>query len=147
MHHAIARASKLNIRDGKKQVKQLEKEAEKQLADAGADETLRLMIATYQLPVRCRREAVRPCCLHTRYSRVGPNFGQLQASYRDFQSNCWANLQILGQPCAFCVGAQHCGAHRNVVHGSRPWSALTAASSGPMTTVRAPARPGTLLVV
>ena len=29
--------------------------------------------------------------------------GQLQASNRDFHSNCWANLRILGQPCAFQV--------------------------------------------
>jgi hypothetical protein len=29
------------------------------------------------------------------------NPGQLQGSYRDFQSNCWANLRILGQPCDF----------------------------------------------
>jgi hypothetical protein len=35
--------------------------------------------------------------------RVGPNVGQLQASNRDFQSNCWADLRIWGQPCDFQV--------------------------------------------
>ena len=29
------------------------------------------------------------------------NLGQLQGSYGDFQSNCWVNLRILGQPCDF----------------------------------------------
>ena len=29
------------------------------------------------------------------------NLGQLEGPYRDFQSNCWVNLRILGQPCEF----------------------------------------------
>ena len=29
------------------------------------------------------------------------NLGQLRGSYRDFQSNFWVNLRILGQPCEF----------------------------------------------
>ena len=34
--------------------------------------------------------------------RVDPEFGStLTVSNRDFQSNCWVNLRILGQPCEF----------------------------------------------
>jgi hypothetical protein len=35
---------------------------------------------------------------------LAQNLGQLEASSRDFHSNCWANLRILGQPCEFQVG-------------------------------------------
>jgi hypothetical protein len=34
-------------------------------------------------------------------SGLTQNLGQLQVSFRDFQSNCWVNLRILGQPCEF----------------------------------------------
>ena len=34
--------------------------------------------------------------------RVDPEFGStLRLLYGDFQSNCWVNLRILGQPCEF----------------------------------------------
>ena len=34
---------------------------------------------------------------------LAQTLGQICDSNRDFQSNCWANLRILGQPCAFQV--------------------------------------------
>jgi hypothetical protein len=38
--------------------------------------------------------------------RVDPEFGStLGLLYRDFQSNCWVNLRILGQPCEFYLPA------------------------------------------
>ena len=32
--------------------------------------------------------------------------GQLLDSHRDFHSNCWANLRILGQPCELQVDSR-----------------------------------------
>ena len=37
-------------------------------------------------------------------NNYGPTLTPL-LKYRDFQSNCWANLRILGQPCAFYLRA------------------------------------------
>ena len=31
------------------------------------------------------------------------NLGQLQGSYKNFQSNCWVNSRTLGQPCAILL--------------------------------------------
>jgi hypothetical protein len=39
--------------------------------------------------------------LNLEFTGLSQNLGQLEGSYRDFQSNCWVNLQILGQPCEF----------------------------------------------
>ena len=37
--------------------------------------------------------------------RVGPNFGPASGlQFRDFQTNCWANLKILGQSCKILRG-------------------------------------------
>ena len=38
--------------------------------------------------------------------RVGPESGSTLSSYRDFRSNCWVNLRILGQPCELYVTAR-----------------------------------------
>jgi hypothetical protein len=36
--------------------------------------------------------------------RVGPDFGSTStASNRDYQSNCWVNWKIMGEPCEFQV--------------------------------------------
>jgi hypothetical protein len=35
------------------------------------------------------------------YPGLSQNIGQLEGSYRDFQSNCWVNLLSLGHPCEF----------------------------------------------
>jgi hypothetical protein len=41
--------------------------------------------------------------------RVDPEFGStLMLLYRDFQSKCWVNLRILGQPCEFYL-LEGCG--------------------------------------
>jgi hypothetical protein len=34
-----------------------------------------------------------------KFTGLNQNLDQFQGSYRDFQSNCWVNLRILGQPC------------------------------------------------
>jgi hypothetical protein len=39
--------------------------------------------------------------LNLKFTGLTHNLGQLYGSYRDFQSNCWVNLRILGQPCEF----------------------------------------------
>ena len=38
-----------------------------------------------------------------RFTGLAQTLGQLDDSNRDFRSNCWANLRILGQPCEFQV--------------------------------------------
>jgi hypothetical protein len=41
---------------------------------------------------------------HGEIHRVDPDFGStLTASSRDYQSNCWVNWKIMGQPCGFQV--------------------------------------------
>jgi hypothetical protein len=40
-----------------------------------------------------------------KFTGLTQNLGQLYGSYRDFQSNCWVNLRILGQPCEFYLVA------------------------------------------
>jgi hypothetical protein len=41
--------------------------------------------------------------------RVDPDFGStLTASNRDYQSNCWVNWKIMGQPCEFQVPGVQC---------------------------------------
>ena len=40
-----------------------------------------------------------------KFTGLTQNLGQLYGSYRDFQSNCWVNLRILGQPCEFHLSA------------------------------------------
>ena len=40
-----------------------------------------------------------------KFTGLTHNLGQLYGSYRDFQSNCWVNLRILGQPCEFYLAA------------------------------------------
>ena len=43
-----------------------------------------------------------PCSISLKFYRVDPESGStLRLLYRDFQSNCWVNLRILGQPCEF----------------------------------------------
>ena len=49
-------------------------------------------------------EAVRTANL--KFTGLTQNLGQLQGSYRDFQSNFWVVLRILGQPCEFPFTAQ-----------------------------------------
>jgi hypothetical protein len=39
--------------------------------------------------------------MNLKYTGLTQNLGQLYGAYREFQSNCWVNLQILGQPCEF----------------------------------------------
>jgi hypothetical protein len=46
--------------------------------------------------------APRPAC-SLKSAGLAQNLGQLYGSDRDFQSNCWANLRILGQPCEFYI--------------------------------------------
>ena len=36
-----------------------------------------------------------------KFTGLAQNLGQLEGSYMDFQSNCWVNLRIWGQPCEF----------------------------------------------
>jgi hypothetical protein len=39
--------------------------------------------------------------------RVDPDFGStLTVSNRDYQSNCWVNWKIVGQPCEFQVAGE-----------------------------------------
>jgi hypothetical protein len=41
--------------------------------------------------------------------RVDPEFGStLKALIGIFQSNCWVNLRILGQPCGFYLSVTNC---------------------------------------
>jgi hypothetical protein len=48
--------------------------------------------------------ATAPTHLRGTIHRVGQSVGgHLEASYRDSQSKCWANLRILGQPCEFLL--------------------------------------------
>jgi hypothetical protein len=42
-----------------------------------------------------------------RFTGLTQNLGQIEGSYRDFQSNCWVNLRILGQPCGFYLRHLH----------------------------------------
>ena len=42
-----------------------------------------------------------PSPKNLKFTRLTQNLGQLKGSYRDFQSNCWINLRILGQACEF----------------------------------------------
>ena len=52
-------------------------------------------------PIIERRQS-RRARLEPESHRVDPEFGStLRLLYRDFQSNCWVNLKILGQPCEF----------------------------------------------
>ena len=52
------------------------------------------------------REA-RRVDLEDKIHRVGPDFGStLTVSNRDFQSNCWVNWKLMGQPCEFQVQAE-----------------------------------------
>jgi hypothetical protein len=39
--------------------------------------------------------------INLKFTGLTQNLGQLEGSYRDFQSNCWVNLRILSQPCEF----------------------------------------------
>ena len=44
--------------------------------------------------------------LDVKFTGLAQILGQLSASNRDLQSNCWANLIILGQPCDFLLLAE-----------------------------------------
>ena len=44
-----------------------------------------------------------PRALNLKFTGLTQNLGQLYGSYRDYQSNFWVNLRILGQPCEFYV--------------------------------------------
>jgi hypothetical protein len=57
-------------------------------------------------------EAATPVDSEGKIHRVDPDFGStLTASNRDFQSNCWVNWKLMGQPCEFQVRAPRgCGA-------------------------------------
>jgi hypothetical protein len=57
---------------------------------------------------------VSPAARNLKFTGLTQNLGQLQGSYRDFQSNCWVNLRILGQPCEFYLRVKHVS--RAVVH-------------------------------
>jgi hypothetical protein len=49
-----------------------------------------------------------PSALNLKFTGLTQNLGQLQGSFRDFQSNCWVNLRILGQPCElYLLGLSH----------------------------------------
>jgi hypothetical protein len=48
--------------------------------------------------------AMGPAAPGGKIHRVDPDFGStLKVSNRDYQSNCWVNLRMLGQPCEFQV--------------------------------------------
>jgi hypothetical protein len=46
----------------------------------------------------------RPTEKNLEFTGLTQNLGQLYGFYRDFQSNFWVNLRILGQPCEFHLG-------------------------------------------
>ena len=62
------------------------------------------------------------------------SLAQLHASYRDFQSNCWANLIILCQPCGFQVPA----ARPSSPERAARWRSKGRPSSPGITTTRRP---------
>jgi hypothetical protein len=39
--------------------------------------------------------------VNLKFTGLTQQLGQLHGSYREFHSNCWVNLRILDQPCAF----------------------------------------------
>jgi hypothetical protein len=60
--------------------------------------------------------------------RVDPDFGStLTASNRDYQSNCWVNWKIMGQPCEFqvAVGAFGTALQEKLGLVSKPVRALS----------------------
>jgi hypothetical protein len=74
----------------------------------------------------CSRRAARfrwTWSLATRkvkFTGLAQNLGRLQASNMDFQSNCWANLRILGQPSAFQARAGRSGTLTRSAPSPRP---------------------------
>jgi hypothetical protein len=65
-----------------------------------------ILIAAAVLGCSCVDTTTRTA--HSRnlkFTGLTQNLGQLEGSYRDFQSNCWVNLRILGQPCEFYLRA------------------------------------------
>ena len=46
---------------------------------------------------------------------LAQNLGPLEGSYRDFQSNSWVKLRILGQPCAFYLAVRSADDRRRAV--------------------------------
>jgi hypothetical protein len=49
--------------------------------------------------------------------RVDPDLGStLTVSNRNYQSNCWVNWKIMGQPCDFQVSAAASAARRGAAH-------------------------------
>ncbi len=65
------------------------------------------------------------------------NLGQLYGPYRNFQSNCWVNLRILGQPCGFYLRAPQRGARQP---HARPRPPRAVAPAHPRALRRPPAR-------
>ena len=56
---------------------------------------------------RATAELSSPADSQPEIHRVDPESGStLRLTDRDFQSNCWVNLRILGQPCEFYLRAQ-----------------------------------------
>jgi hypothetical protein len=65
--------------------------------------------------IRCRAEVRH---LRVKVTGLAQKLGQLEAVNRDLQSESWANLQLLGQPCSFRARARAAQAPQP---WARPW--------------------------
>ena len=65
-------------------------------------ERLRLILGIFDRKQRCPPENDATARgQNLKFTGLTQNLGQLRCSHMDFQSNCWVNLRILGQPCEF----------------------------------------------
>ena len=59
--------------------------------------------------------AVAASLLNLKFTGMTQNLRELQGSYRDFQSNCWVNLRIQGEPCEFYLLGQQARHQRRLL--------------------------------